>query len=192
MVPFIYLNRPTVARPRIISFFRSLRTSSSSSPTTTTTTTTPIGAIGFCWGGKYAIQLCANLASDRDPSLPSQPLINAAFTAHPSNVLIPDEIAAVELPLSICIGTEDFALKMEGVEKIRGILKEKEKDGEEKKKMRVKSEVVVVEGAKHGFAIRGDKASEDEVRQEEVAFEQAVKWLGSRLGEGWREESEIM
>lgn len=79
---------------------------------------------------------------------------------------------------------------MEGVEKIRGILKEKEKDGEEKR--RVKSEVVVVEGAKHGFAIRGDKASEDQVRQEEVAFEQAVKWLGSRLGEGWREESEIM
>lgn len=65
---------------------------------------------------------------------------------------------------------------MEGVERIKKILKEK---GD-----RVKSEVVVVEGAKHGFAIRGDKASEEQVKQEEVAFEQAVKWLGSKLREG--------
>lgn len=167
MVPFLYLNRPAIARPRIISFFRSLRTSS--------TTTSPIGAIGFCWGGKYLIQLCANLPSDRDPSLPSTGLITAGFTAHPSNVSIPEEIENVELPLSICIGNEDFALKMEGVERIKTVLNEK---GD-----RVKSELVVVEGAKHGFAIRGDKASEEQLKQEEVAFEQAVKWLGSRLGE---------
>lgn len=73
---------------------------------------------------------------------------------------------------------------MEGVEKIRAILKEKEKEGEGDKKRRVESEVIAVEGAKHGFAIRGDKASEEQVRQEEVAFEQAVKWLGSRLRGG--------
>lgn len=37
-----------------------------------------------------------------------------------------------------------------------------------------------------GLLLRGDKASEEQVRQEEVAFEQAVKWLGSRLGERGR------
>lgn len=67
-------------------------------------------------------------------------------------MLIPGEIADVQLPLSICIGDEDFALKKEGVESIRAVLKEK---GD------VKSEVVVLEGAKHGFAIMGDKASEE-------------------------------
>lgn len=67
---------------------------------------------------------------------------------------------------------------MEGVDKIRKILEKADK---------VKSEVVVVEGAKHGFAIRGDKASEEQVKQEEIAFDQAVNWLGSRLGEGGRQ-----
>lgn len=75
---------------------------------------------------------------------------------------------------------------MEGVDKIRGILKEKEKEkegGDNYNSMVKKSEIVVVEGAKHGFAIRGDKASEEQVKQAEIAFEQAVNWLGSRLGE---------
>lgn len=148
--------------PRIVSFLTSLRAS----------TDDRIGVAGFCWGGKFAVLLC-------DPATYStgdgKSLIDCAFVAHPSNLSLPTEIEKVTLPLRICQGSEDFVLGMDKVRQIEGIFagKERQLDQSEKGKF----VITVVEGAKHGFAVRGDLGVEEEVRQGMVAEDDAVTWF---------------
>lgn len=45
-------------------------------------------------------------------------------------------------------------------------------------------EVVILEGAKHGFAVRGHPGVEEEARLRLVAEDQAVSWFRRWLGGG--------
>lgn len=160
--PYLWANRPGVAMPRILSFLTSLRTS----------TDDRIGVAGFCWGGKFAVLLCdsATYSTDNGKSL-----IDFAFVAHPSNLSLPTDIEKVTLPLRICQGSEDFVLNMDGVRQIEGIFAGKEKQLDESQKGRFV--ITVVEGAKHGFAIRGNLGIEEEVKHGMVAEDDAVEWF---------------
>ncbi|KAL8696843.1 MAG: hypothetical protein Q9224_002593 [Gallowayella concinna] len=169
MAPFIYLTRPSITTPLIKSFFSSLR---SSSPL-------PVCAAGFCWGGLYAILLTHASSTAKESGIP---LIDAAFVAHPSNLTIPADIEKVERPLSICHGTKDFVLDLKGARVIEGILEAKnqstrkekgsgEEDGEKR------YEIQVLEGAKHGFAVRGNPNDSAEMEQAQRAEDQAVEWF---------------
>lgn len=53
-----------------------------------------IGAVGYCWGGKYVPRMLAQGGN-----------INAGFIAHPS-LLTTAEIEAVVGPLSLAVGSE--------------------------------------------------------------------------------------
>lgn len=101
--------------------------------------------------------------------------MDAAYTAHPSQLDMPGDIERVKLPLCISNGTLDIQLKPEGMETIKSIFAEKEGFDEGKYEMNV------IEGAKHGFAIRGNPGDEDEKRRGQLAEDQAVaffsKWL---------------
>lgn len=160
--PYLIANRPSVAMPRIVSFLTSLRASTSSR----------IGVAGFCWGGKFAVLLCDSATYSTDDG---KSLIDFAFIAHPSNLSLPVDIEKVELPLRVCQGTEDWVLGMDGVRQIEGIFAEKEKKlGQDQKGRYV---ITVVEGAKHGFAVRGNLGIEEEVKHGMVAEDEAVKWF---------------
>ena len=102
-------------------------------------------------------------------------LIDCAFIAHPSNLSLPSDIDKVILPLRLCQGSEDFVLNMDGVRQIEGIFAKKEAQLDQND--RGKFVVSVVEGAKHGFAVRGDLGIEEEVKQGMVAEDQAVEWF---------------
>ena len=152
-----------VCMPPMQSYLQSLRKE----------TTLPIGAAGYCWGGKFAVNLAnGNLIPG------GKPLVDVVYTAHPSNLDIPKEIDAITLPFSMAIGSADFVLKMDGVNKIKDILvKRKDLD----------NEVKVYDDAKHGFAIRGDPGDEKEAKQGLEAEDQAVAWFSKhfdRLGKG--------
>lgn len=86
----------------------------------------------------------------------------------------------VVLPLSICQGSEDIVLKMAGVRTIEEIFRGKEEKLGSGEKGRY--EIVVVEGAKHGFAVRGDPGVQEEVKQGLQAEDQAVAWFERWLG----------
>lgn len=47
-IPWLIQTRKSVTGPRVFGFFEALRTS----------TELPIGAAGYCWGGKYTTLLC--------------------------------------------------------------------------------------------------------------------------------------
>ena len=157
--------------PRVRAFLKSVRAS----------TDARVGVAGFCWGGKFAVLLCDSSAHSTDNG---KSLIDCAFIAHPSNLSLPSDIDKVTLPLRICQGSEDFVLNMDGVRQIEGIFAKKETELDQNE--RGKFVISVVEGAKHGFAVRGDLGIEEEVKQGMVAEDQAVdwfqKWLGTRSG----------
>jgi dienelactone hydrolase len=169
-IPWIIRNRPAVAKPRIFSFFQALRTS----PPPFSTPSLKIGAAGFCWGGKYTILLAANTPSSRvvrhesqasSPAL--QPLIDCGFTAHPSMVNVPQEIEAVTVPLSVAIGDEDMAMKRPLIQQMKEILEKKKDD----------HEVVILPGAKHGFAVRTEPEDKLQLEYADKAEQQAINWF---------------
>ena len=114
------------------------------------------------------------------PADDGKSLIDCAFIAHPSNLSLPGDIDKVTLPLRICQGSEDFVLNMDGVRQIESIFAKKESQLDEND--RGKFVISVVEGAKHGFAVRGDLGVEEEVKQGMVAEDQAVDWFQKWLG----------
>ena len=121
--------------------------------------------------------LCDSSAYSTDSG---KSLIDCAFVAHPSSLSLPSDIDKVTLPLRISQGSEDFVLNMDGVRQIEGIFAKKEsKLGQDD---RGKFVISVVEGAKHGFAVRGDLGIEEEVKQGLVAEDQAVEWFQKWLG----------
>ena len=148
--------------PRIVSFLTSLRAS----------TDARIGVAGFCWGGKFAVLLCDSAAYS---TTDGKSLIDFAFVAHPSNLSLPIDIEKVTLPLRICQGSEDWVLNMDGVRQIEGIFAGKEKQLHQNQKG--KFVISVVEGAKHGFAVRGNLGIEEEVQHGMVAEDDAVNWF---------------
>ncbi|KAG9248162.1 Alpha/Beta hydrolase protein [Calycina marina] len=169
IIPFVYYNREAVAAPRVYNFFKALRTSAPPFPTDDF----KIGAAGFCWGGKYAIDLCADRPSTRIERHSSQkttgiqPLVDCGFTAHPSNVKMPVDIEAATLPLSIAVGDKDMAMKSPLIQQMKKILESKKSDIHQ---------VVIMPGAKHGFAVRAEEG-ELQMSKAQEAEDQAISWF---------------
>lgn len=126
-----------------------------------------VGVSGFCWGAYAATRLarCDNMSSG------NLPLIDAAFTAHPSEVEVKD-FSGIKVPYSLIIGDVDFAMKIGDVEKVADILAAE---------TLVASEVVVVPGARHGFAVRGNPNDPNEKEMADQAEDQLVKWFSVHL-----------
>lgn len=153
-LPFWLTNKPATISPRITDFIKQLRAAIPQ---------LPIGAIGFCWGGRHAV-----LLSQPRPEM-EKPVIQAAFTGHPAEIAIPGEVEGVCVPLSIAIGTQDSLLSQQGIEDIREVLGRKG-DG-------LDWEVTTYEGAKHGFATRQNPEDSRQMEQADEAETQAVRWL---------------
>lgn len=153
LVPFSFINRPSVATPRITSFFEQLRTNEAANR--------PLGTAGYCWGGKHAIGLAHGARATNE-----RPLVDCAFAAHPSGLVISDDIDRIKIPFSMAVGDADIVLGMKDVHKVEGILKGKRG---------VISEVRVYPGAHHGFAVRGNPGDEKDVQAGMKAEDQAVQ-----------------
>ena len=84
------------------------------------------------------------------------------------------------MPLGICAGSEDVVFGAGEVEKVKKEFEGKGGKGEG-------LEVRVIEGAKHGFAVRGDEEKEEEAKFCLEAEDMAVEWFERFLlgkGEG--------
>lgn len=166
MIPWFYFCRPAVSTPIIFEFFRALRT-------TPETANMKIGAAGFCWGGKFTVQLCQDIPSSRVHREGSeagelQSLVDAGFTAHPSFLSYPSDIDAVTKPLCIMVGDKDNQTSLAQAEQAKEIL-EKKKAGDH--------EVIIMPGAKHGFGVRGLLKDEVQFKHGLKAEDQALLWF---------------
>ncbi|ORY68800.1 Alpha/Beta hydrolase protein [Pseudomassariella vexata] len=179
LLPFGFWTREAVTRPRIIKFFQDLR---SSPAPFATVERLRIGVAGFCWGGYYTVLLAKDLpenqiatppGSDDDGNIGEKvSLIDCAFTAHPSLISVPKDIVAVKRPLSVANGPDDAFLGREKMVMLQQILGAQE---------HIAHEVVVYDGAKHGFAVRGDPRDPKQAELGARAEDQAVSWFRKHI-----------
>lgn len=95
-----------------------------------------VGALGYCWGGKYAIIL---------GSRPEE--IAAIATGHPSLVKL-EEVEVLKVPSLWCCAEKDSFF----TDKLR-----KQSEEALAKKVGLESTFTVYEGTSHGFAVRCDE-----------------------------------
>lgn len=151
--PFMFKNRLSITMPRVMSFLTELRKAEAAK--------LPVGVAGFCWGGQHVVHLAAEAPSD------SKPLVDVCFTAHPSAVSFPQDIEKIRKPFSVAIGDKDPLMTQEQARETEAALR----------KNKVEYEVVVYEGAGHGFSVRIDRTNPKQTEQAVQAEEQAVKWF---------------
>jgi dienelactone hydrolase len=152
--PWLMKHRESVTKPLLDKFIESVREIPG---------TKKIGALGFCWGGRYAIL----------EAHPSQGTggVDAAFACHPSLVSIPGDFEPVTKPLGIAVGDRDSLLNTASIQKITDILKKKD----------VPQEVKVYPDQIHGFALRGDWSSEKDKQAMDESEQQSIKWFNTYL-----------
>lgn len=165
MVPFLYYNGFNHSMPRVQPFFEAVRDNES------TEQNLPIAAAGFCWGGQHTFAL----ASGEYKSTKSGKVIcDAHFTAHPSNVKVPDAAKKVTLPLSVAAATRDKVMTLDQSREVEAILREKEtKEGLKH------SGVVYYQGAGHGFGVRADPADKEVVKHADASIKQAIDFFNA-------------
>jgi dienelactone hydrolase len=144
--------------PRVVSWLEALHENEAAN--------LPVGAAGFCWGGKHVTVLCSGTKNAAGKNL-----IDVGFTGHPSNLEIPGDLEKVILPLSIAHPSKDIGIKEEQFKVLDGILKKKED---------VDTEVVVYDGATHGFCVRSDQYA-DEAKFAVEAEVQAINWFNKHF-----------
>ncbi|KAL1855407.1 hypothetical protein Plec18167_005909 [Paecilomyces lecythidis] len=155
MIPFVARNTFGKSWPIVKDFFTAVRENEGAH--------LPIGAAGFCWGGKHTLNLAQGYESN------GKPLIDAGFTAHPSNLEIPAEIEKIKKPVSFAIGDKDIQVRPPHIEQIRQIVEAKP-EGE-------RGEVKTYYGAGHGFAVRADHILKEAKQQADEAEDQAIDWF---------------
>ena len=132
--------------------------------------TNKIGAIGFCWGGRYAILQAHGQHKDETGS--SIGGCDAAYACHPSLLAIPGDFDPVTKPLSLALGTKDSLLDEASVGKIQDLMA---------KKTDVPHEIQLYEDQVHGFALRSDWSSEKDKEAMDSAEKQGIEWFNKYL-----------
>ena len=134
--PWLYNHRQAITIPIVKSFFTELRKLNPD---------TKIGVAGFCWGGRYAILLGQSHFNE-------EKLVDAVFAGHPSFVSIPADVQSPVVPVSIAVASTDTVYSPAMAEKTETLWAHDD----------VENEIVIYEGAKHGFCVRGNMKDEKE------------------------------
>jgi len=155
---FIVRNRPARSHPVVQGWFSQLRKEEGD--------TLPIGAAGFCWGGKHAVLLAQGAAQ-----VNGKPLIDAAFAGHPGMLDFPADIDKITLPVSFAIPELDNQISLERAKQIRTIVESKPESA--------RGELTVYEKCGHGFCVRADVKFEDSLitKQALAAEDQCIEWF---------------
>jgi dienelactone hydrolase len=112
--PWLAKHREGVSEPLISSFVNTIRQIPG---------TNKVGAIGFCWGGRYAILQAHSPRPEGNVGG-----VDAAYACHPSLLSIPGDFEALGKPLSIAAGTKDSLLDQKSNEQIKAFLQDKKGD----------------------------------------------------------------
>lgn len=133
-----------------------------------------LGVAGFCWGGYQAVNLCAETVTGRQ-----EPLVHAAFAAHPSQLAMPDDLVKAVMtqktPVSIAHAEQDFALPNKQMLEAEALLKDKSGNGEGEGGYHW--QIKYYEGVPHGFAVRAREGYEKEAAAADAAKQQAIDWF---------------
>ncbi|KAH9844387.1 dienelactone hydrolase family protein, partial [Teratosphaeria destructans] len=133
------------------------------------------GALGFCWGGRYAI-LAAQAPFSGSPGRG----VDAAFAAHPSLVAVPGDFLPVVVPLGVALGEKDSLVGEAEQGQILRVMAAKRK-GEGEGERVEHCEVKIYPDQIHGFALRGDWADEKSKKAMDEVTRQGLEWFRKYL-----------
>eukprot|EP01099_Mayorella_cantabrigiensis_P005619 TRINITY_DN4564_c0_g1_i1.p1 TRINITY_DN4564_c0_g1~~TRINITY_DN4564_c0_g1_i1.p1 ORF type:complete len:255 (-),score=42.58 TRINITY_DN4564_c0_g1_i1:204-968(-) len=119
-----------------------------------------IGAVGYCFGGKYVIRHLR----------PEAGKIDVGYTAHPSFVEA-DELKDIKGPLAISAAETDHIFPTEKRHESEAILKD----------TGLPYQINLYSGVEHGFAVRADLSNPVTKYAKESAFIQALQWFEEHL-----------
>jgi len=149
--PWTIKHREAVTKPIIESFIAAVRADPG---------VTKVGAVGFCWGGRYAILQAQDNTG-----------VDAAAALHPSMTSNAD-FEAITKPVTIAVGDRDSVVPKATVDGIIDVLE---------KKVDLPHEIRIYEGQIHGFAVRGDLSSEADRKAMDDAAQQVLDWFDKYL-----------
>lgn len=135
-----------------------------------------IGMVGFCWGGRYAIR-AGQESNMIDVNGTKKPLVDAVVAMHPSNLVMPQDVDAPVVPMSIGWGFEDVGVKIELKGKMEGIHAQAKAAGRQLPEI----EHVVYKPGRHGFAVRGNPDDPAERKILEDSEKQIIAFLAKYL-----------
>lgn len=161
-IPFSYLTRYPVTKPKVYEFFKSLKENEGGN--------LPVGCAGFCWGGPFVAELCWDQMKTKD----GKRLVECGFTAHPSKLKYPSDLETVALPLSIAAAELDNMMTPDKAKTAKEVLAAKTA---KTKDQGVEHEFVMYDGVHHGFGVRADEEDEVEAEQGKKAEKQAIEWF---------------
>ncbi|MCJ1468169.1 hypothetical protein MMC07_006797 [Pseudocyphellaria aurata] len=161
MGPWMLKHREAVTMPLVDGFVNTVRMIPG---------TNKIGAIGFCWGGRYAILQAHGRSMDGEGT--SIGGVDAAYACHPSMIAIPGDFEPVTKPLSIALGSKDSLTDPSSAGKIKEVLEAKKN---------VPHEIQIYEDQIHGFALRSDWSSEKDKKAMDDAGKQGIAWFEKYL-----------
>ncbi|PYI13691.1 dienelactone hydrolase family protein [Aspergillus japonicus CBS 114.51] len=117
-----------------------------------------IGGVGYCYGGKYVVRYLH----------PGQ--LDVGFVAHPT-FIEPDELKAIEGPLSISASAQDNLFPPEKRHESETILAQ----------LDVPYQINIFSDVEHGFAVRCDLNKTRHRFAKEQSFSQGVTWFNQYL-----------
>ncbi|OAA59395.1 Dienelactone hydrolase [Cordyceps fumosorosea ARSEF 2679] len=159
VIPFFYHCNPWSTFPVVKGFFSQLRKDEGA--------TQPVGAAGFCWGGKHVVLLT------HGHELDGRPLLDAGFTAHPSMLSIPGDLAKIRRPVSFALAAKDDQISPAKAAQLKSIVEALPEPA--------KGEAFVIERTGHGFAVRADLAEDDVAAQAARAEDQCIDWFNKHF-----------
>lgn len=95
---------------------------------------------------------------------------------------LPRHIQEVQLPLSLANGENDSFMGEQKMKEVMRILEEKNRTASKETQGADMHEVVVYPGAKHGFAVRGDRDDLLQKERGDQSEDQAVRWFSVWFG----------
>ena len=150
--PWLAKHREAVSKPIIDNFVDAVRKVPG---------TSKVAAIGFCWGGRYAL-----LAARGGPGG-----VDAAVACHPSLMSVPADLEGITKPVSVALGDKDSLVDEATTKKIEEYLNGKD----------FPHEVKIYPGQIHGFALRSDWSNEHEKKAMDDSEKQAIAWFSKYL-----------
>jgi dienelactone hydrolase len=104
-------------------------------------------------------------------------LIDAVVALHPSNLVLPDDVNDLVVPVAYGWGVEDFAVSFAQKAKIEGLHADAAKAGKKVPEMEHRA----YKPGRHGFAVRGNPDDPAERKCLEDSEKQALDWMDKWL-----------
>ncbi|PYH41784.1 dienelactone hydrolase family protein [Aspergillus saccharolyticus JOP 1030-1] len=136
-----------------------------------------IGMVGFCWGGKYALQAGRERNQIEVDGGKKVPLVDAVVALHPSHVALPGDVEDLMVPVSVGWGLEDQGVDIAQKGLMEDVHEKEKKNGRQLPEIQHK----VYKPGRHGFAVRGNPEDPLERACLEESEKQVLDWFARWL-----------